>query len=56
MHIGLCHGPCIDSEGYDERVSASISVLDGDAGVLIETLQREMDAQSRALDLSLIHI
>ena len=50
MHIGLCHGPCIDSAGYDERVSAAISVLDGDAGVLIESLQREMDAQSQALD------
>ena len=50
MHIGLCHGPCIDSAGYDERVSAAISVLDGDAGVLIESLQREMDTQSQALD------
>ena len=50
MHIGLCLGPCFDSAGYDECVSAAISVLDGDAGVLIESLQREMDTQSQALD------
>ena len=50
MHIGLCHGPCINSTGYGERVSAAISVLDGDAGILIESLQKEMDAQSRALE------
>jgi len=50
MHIGLCHGPCIDSVGYDERVAAAIRVLDGDAGVLIESLQSEMDGHSKALE------
>ncbi len=50
MHIGLCHGPCIDPEGYDEQVRAARSVLDGDAGVLIEALQVEMDEASAALD------
>ena len=50
MHIGLCHGPCIDAMGYDERITAAIGVLDGDAGVLIESLQNDMDAHSLALD------
>ena len=50
MHIGLCHGPCIDAEGYDQQVRAASSVLDGDAGVLIEALQNEMDSASKALD------
>ena len=48
MHIGLCHGPCIDETGYDERIAAAISVLDGDAGVLIGSLQKDMDAASHA--------
>jgi excinuclease ABC subunit C len=50
MHIGLCHGPCIDATGYDERIAAAIGVLDGDAGVLIESLQKDMDASSLALE------
>ena len=50
MHIGLCHGPCIDAMGYDERIAAAIGVLDGDASVLIESLQNDMDASSLALD------
>jgi excinuclease ABC subunit C len=50
MHIGLCHGPCIDAEGYDQQVRAASSVLDGDAGVLIEALQNEMDSASKDLD------
>jgi excinuclease ABC subunit C len=50
MHIGLCHGPCIDARGYDERIAAAIGVLDGDAGVLIESLQNDMDTSSLALD------
>ena len=48
MHIGLCHGPCIDATGYDERIAAAIGVLDGDAGVLIESLQKDMDTFSLA--------
>jgi len=50
MHIGLCHGPCIDAKGYDERIAAAIGVLDGDAGVLIKSLQNDMDTSSLALD------
>jgi len=50
MHIGLCHGPCIDPEGYDEQIRAARGVLNGDAGVLIEALQVEMDAASAELD------
>ncbi|MAU18591.1 MAG: hypothetical protein CMA24_03965 [Euryarchaeota archaeon] len=50
MHIGLCHGPCIDPEGYDEQIRAARSVLNGDAGVLIEALQVEMDVASAELD------
>ncbi|MEC9351215.1 MAG: excinuclease ABC subunit UvrC [Candidatus Thermoplasmatota archaeon] len=50
MHIGLCHGPCIEPDGYDQQVRAARSVLDGDAGILIETLQEEMDEASAELD------
>ena len=50
MHIGLCRGPCIDATGYDTQVKAAMSVLDGDAGVLIEALQEDMDTASEALD------
>ena len=48
MHIGLCTGPCIDGTGYDEQIRAASAVLDGDAGVLIEALQEEMDDASAA--------
>jgi len=37
-------------EGYAERVEAARSVLDGDAGILIERLQVEMDEASERLD------
>ena len=37
-------------EGYAERVGAAQSVLDGDAGILIERLQSEMDEASGRLD------
>ena len=50
MHIGLCHGPCIEPDGYDQQGRAARSVLDGDAGILIETLQEEMDEASAELD------
>ena len=48
-HIGLCKGPCVDPEGYPEIVKAVTSVLDGDAGILIRSLQNEMDKESKAL-------
>ena len=50
MHIGLCQAPCIESTGYAEQVSAAMSVLDGDATRLIESLQSEMDEASSGLD------
>jgi len=37
-------------EGYEERIRAVESVLDGDAGVLIERLQSEMDEASGNLN------
>ena len=50
MHIGLCAAPCIDAEGYDDRVKAASSVLDGDGATLIEALQEDMDAASGDLE------
>ena len=49
MHIGLCAGPCISTEGYAEQVKAGMRVLDGDAGELIDELEMEMDAHSAAM-------
>jgi len=49
MHIGLCSAPCIDDEGYAERVDAAARVLDGDANILLHSLQQEMDAASGEL-------
>jgi len=49
-HIGLCKGPCVNPEGYENLVNTVISVLDGNAGVLIEALQQEMDAASAKFD------
>ena len=40
-HIGLCK--CHDPDEYPSIVKAVTSVLDGDATVLIESLQKEMD-------------
>tara|TARA_B100001250_G_scaffold94960_2_gene79303 strand:+ start:5750 stop:7477 length:1728 start_codon:yes stop_codon:yes gene_type:complete len=48
-HIGLCKGPCVDPEGYPAIVKAVTSVLDGDARVLIKSLQNEMDKESNSL-------
>jgi excinuclease ABC subunit C len=48
-HIGLCRGPCVDPDGYPERVRAVTKVLDGDAAILIKTLQTEMDIASKNL-------
>ena len=50
MHIGLCHAPCVSPEGYDYQVHAAKGVLNGDAGIIIESLQEEMDDFSAALD------
>ena len=39
-----------EDDDYQERVMAAQSVLDGDAGVLIERLQSDMDQASERLD------
>ena len=46
MHIGLCAGPCINGEGYDDRVKAVRRVLNGDAAPLLEELVASMEAAS----------
>ena len=48
-HIGLCKGPCHDPDGYPSIVKAVTSVLDGDARVLIQSLQKEMDEASERM-------
>ncbi len=50
MHIGLCRGPCIDPEGYPERVKIAMNILDGRANELIEKLITQMDEASEALN------
>ncbi len=46
MHIGLCAGPCINGDGYDDRVKAVRRVLNGDAAPLLEELVASMEAAS----------
>ncbi|MGA0240133.1 MAG: excinuclease ABC subunit UvrC [Poseidonia sp.] len=48
MHIGLCAGPCISGDGYDDRVKAVRRVLNGDAAPLLEELVASMEAASEA--------
>ena len=40
-HIGLCRGPCVNPEGYSEIVKMVSSVLDGNAGKIIQELNIE---------------
>ncbi len=49
MHIGLCAGPCIEAEGYMERVEAARRILNGDASDLLEELSAQMDEASTAM-------
>ena len=49
MHIGLCAGPCIEAEGYAERVEAARRILNGDASDLLEELSAQMDEASTAM-------
>ena len=49
MHIGLCKGPCCNPDGYPAIVKAVTDVLDGNAKVLIESLQKDMDNASECL-------
>ena len=57
MHIGLCAGPCINGDGYDERVKTVRRVLNGDAAPLLEELVAEMEAasQTQAFELAAQH-
>tara|TARA_B110000008_G_scaffold119227_1_gene121949 strand:+ start:1 stop:942 length:942 start_codon:yes stop_codon:yes gene_type:complete len=50
MHIGLCRGPCLDPEGYEKLVTAAKGVLNGDAGKLIQKLNKKMEKYSNNLD------
>ena len=50
QHIGLCKGPCINPEGYPEVVKMVTSVLDGNAGKLIQELNIEMSKYSKELE------
>ena len=50
MHIGLCKGPCIDPEGYEKLVTTAKEVLNGNAGELIQKLNKEMEIYSQSLD------
>ena len=49
-HIGLCKGPCVNPEGYPEIVKMVSSVLDGNAGKIIQELNREMSHYSKELE------
>jgi excinuclease ABC subunit C len=46
MHIGLCTGPCINAEGYNEQVSMVKKILNGEATELLEELGEKMDVCS----------
>ena len=50
MHIGLCAAPCIDMEGYGQRVEAVEQVMGGKADDFLAALQADMDAASDKLD------
>ncbi len=48
MHIGLCTGPCVSSEGYNENVKNVREILNGNAAPLLDELVAAMeDASSR---------
>ena len=49
MHIGLCHGPCIQPDGYSKKVQAATAVLDGDASVIRERIIKEMEEAASEL-------
>ena len=49
-HIGLCRGPCLDPDGYDKLVTAAKGVLNGNAGELIQELNKEMKIHSNHQD------
>ena len=49
MHIGLCSAPCIDATGYDQQVEAVTQVMEGNAELLLTTLQEDMDLASEQM-------
>lgn len=49
MHIGLCSAPCIDATGYDQQVEAVTQVMEGNAELLLTTLQEDMDLASEKM-------
>ena len=49
MHIGLCSAPCIDATGYDQQVEAVTQVMEGNAELLLTTLQDDMDLASEQM-------
>ena len=49
QHIGLCRGPCIDPDGYPERVRTVKRILDGEATELLEELVAKMEACSQKM-------
>jgi excinuclease ABC subunit C len=57
MHIGLCAGPCINGDGYDQRIRAARRVLNGDAAPLLEELVAQMEdaAEHEAFELAARH-
>lgn len=46
MHIGMCSAPCIDSEGYEERIEQAARLLDGDASAIIAEQTKLMENSS----------
>jgi excinuclease ABC subunit C len=49
MHIGLCSAPCIDATGYDQQVEAVTQVMEGNAELLLNALQEDMDLASEQM-------
>ena len=50
MHIGLCRGPCFDTDEYHKIIKVVKDVLNGKASNLIEELTNEMDIYSEKMD------
>lgn len=46
MHIGLCAGPCVSPEGYNENVKNVRQILNGNAATLTDELVASMEKAS----------
>jgi excinuclease ABC subunit C len=42
--LGRCCAPCVDPDGYPERVAAAAALLDGEVGATLDVLGAEMQA------------